>query len=368
MESWKSNRGNRVSFEWYNETNACKVFGDVLKIYAESFARPEADDAFLSLLKDEFLEEIKCKYSEISPQFIKLLEPFSLWEILANKERLESVILKKVQTTCANIEQQTLPTKDLIEFIRTFIQDNQSNNLHEFMKSKFYNEAKKTYKKIHPEFLSWWKQLDVDVTKWNKKDLIVRFKVGEQLMDEEYFIKTFHFIIPETCSDLDQYKTFITDWILFLKKFMTKLVTYREKELYAKDPFSKYKTKPFHMIIASIGKKPVGFAIFTKPNPHEKHLALDEIKLDLICVIPSAQGEGISRKLLFSILKPLPETKTISLCASNKSAFEAYLHMGFEDRLGSIPHYKYLVELQCSGTNLNREKTKLHKKDECLVL
>ena len=72
-----------------------------------------------------------------------------------------------------------------------------------------------------------------------------------------------------------------------------------------------------------------------------------EVELEPLAVLPSAQGRGLSRKLIFSILKIRPETKQIRLGTAiwNTKARQVYKFLGFvEDKIEKFSvEYIYIV-------------------------
>lgn len=86
----------------------------------------------------------------------------------------------------------------------------------------------------------------------------------------------------------------------------------------------------------------LGFAIFRLP-PNDTVASLV-----LLGVAPSAQGKGLARSLVFSILKLMPTTKYISLCTEiwNTKAQAVYTKLGFTvcRQKGSYVSFEYEVK------------------------
>lgn len=85
--------------------------------------------------------------------------------------------------------------------------------------------------------------------------------------------------------------------------------------------------KPIRWIVAKIDDEIVGYASFnTEESP-------DEIYLELLCVKPTYQGQGIGKSLLYSIFQIEDNVKKLSLVTRrvNTSAIGFYKKLGFEE-------------------------------------
>ncbi len=92
--------------------------------------------------------------------------------------------------------------------------------------------------------------------------------------------------------------------------------------------------------------KILGFAIFYLKPEYGK----DFVWLEHLAIIPSAQGRGLSRNLIFSIVRIYPDTKRILLGVryENSKAQKIYKHLGFKKiqthEYGYVLEYKLLSE------------------------
>ncbi|MFH1254244.1 MAG: GNAT family N-acetyltransferase [bacterium] len=101
----------------------------------------------------------------------------------------------------------------------------------------------------------------------------------------------------------------------------------------------------FVVIVKDVGSdKILGFAMFHSKPKFEKGC----IQLEPLAVIPAAQGRGLSRKLVFSILKLMPGVNQIELFVrhENVKAQAVYKSMGFSvhEELKFGKRLKYVIK------------------------
>lgn len=99
------------------------------------------------------------------------------------------------------------------------------------------------------------------------------------------------------------------------------------------------------VIAKDSANKTLGFAIFQQDPEAEQNLAQE---LDLLAVLPEAQGRGLARFLIFSILTLTPKTKYIVLGTKswNTKAQAVYKALGFtvsSQRPGNVT-FEYAVK------------------------
>lgn len=90
-----------------------------------------------------------------------------------------------------------------------------------------------------------------------------------------------------------------------------------------------------YFAVAKKGSKIIGFALFDTHKPWgvpRNRLPPEEVYVTPIMVLPEAQGTGVGKELLFSILRRVPDLKTIALTTfTSFPASNVYRHLGFEE-------------------------------------
>lgn len=370
LESWTSTTksGQQVSFRWCDfSSDDDFLWGMKAKnrIEAKAFSIFEPEKNLHTYIKEKFLKQAGEKYSQLNDKFISWWKSFDKdWAAILRHEKAKDLIKKqfpkKFQHECPKLYAYI----SFIEDWSVFIEKKQYKTPTNFMRNKFLEKKMGKYKSIDKKFLTWWKSLTPNWKKWVKKELIVRFEQEKELIEESKLLENFTDLIPKGCTDTIQCKAFMEEWILFIKKFVKKLVKYNvlngisEGRWLIDGPSEKIQfSKQFIeinrlLLIASIDGKPVGFSSFSKPSSDQNAF------LELIAITPAAQGEGLSDELIFSI-----PAKKISLVAINQKAFDIYIHQGFKPRNGSmIFNPENPPALCCSGQDLYLQKKKLEEK------
>lgn len=158
-------------------------------------------------------------------------------------------------------------------------------------------------------------------------DEAINFVLDEQLHIKQEYIEIIQKLSPASRKELE-------DLIVASHLQRTERIAYAQDRLSHMLEIDAAATKEFSdtcfMVIAKNATSDIlGFAIF-KQDPELQAAAAQE--LDLLAIDPRAQGRGLARFLVFSILRLVPETKHIVLGTKswNTKAQDVYKALGFK--------------------------------------
>lgn len=383
--SGKTKTGKTVTFKRYDLTeeknlDEAIIIKGYIGLSAFLRTRSEQEEMIYKILKKKFEKTAKTKYQNLSQDF------FSWWQNLEinlmvwnSSEIIDELMPTKVRQTDLNIDQCKAFMKEWIDYITLYMDAyyyewGSWKGTHQWMNAKIENQklelfknyietTKEKFTNISPQFIVWLKLLNID---WP------RVTNGNDV------IKQIPATIRQTFLDIEEHSAFVNGWISRIQGLVKKyneardllamimdenkaeiekcineqVDAIKQTDVTKINPEQKNAEKKLAshttLIIAFIDGKAVGFAEFTdivafldrnkcyKLNDVKSILDLcnhkkryDDQHLGTLAIDPSAQKEGLSRELIFSIIKLFPDTKRITLSAGNSNACGVYTHLRF---------------------------------------